>query len=485
MTTSSKLTVATIVLAVFVSMALYSLAYEYSNDLVIFLSLNLAIGVYSAIEIRRRMNEHRELWMIDPIIAGTFFTVLLGYVISNVIFFIPRDIALSMGIPTQITPAINKHLLLVLVGCVSLWAGHRSFLARSILASSWRFKFFDETLRTEYQLRTFILLFLVSIVLIARLAMISLGVYGYNSDITRLYELSNITQYLAIADSLGSVILMVLALTYYSKSDSKPFFLIYLFFSFFAFEIFFGFMSGFKARVVFPFAVIGVSHYAQTGKWPKWLIPSILLSITVAYAVIEPFRALRNLDKSFQNTDFFSIMDSVFSSKTRGLVDYTFSWLQILGRVNLTYIGSIGIDFIDFGPLPDGSPAFLNDILLAPFHALIPRFLWESKSFANIGNWYYRVVLGGSTNTAVAMGPFAHLYFAGGIIAVCLGFFLVGIVYRLMRGRFCSSGSGGMLLFLGIFGSLIVVDSSFNSYIIGMIRSFIVLYSVQYFVYKK
>jgi hypothetical protein len=49
---------------------------------------------------------------------------------------------------------------------------------------------------------------------------------------------------------------------------------------------------------------------------------------------------------------------------------------------------------------------------------------------ANLGLWYNQVVMEKDNFSSTAMGPFAYLYFAGGPLAVFLGFFCVGIVQR-------------------------------------------------------
>ena len=157
----------------------------------------------------------------------------------------------------------------------------------------------------------------------------------------------------------------------------------------------------------------------------------------------------------------------------------------MLARSNLTYVGSLGIEYASQGGLPEGSPAFRSDILLAPLHAIVPRFLWAGKPLQNIGLWYTHEVLGFRFESSTAMSPFTYLNFAGGPVAVVIGFFFVGVCQRALFEGFRGYGAGGLIVIVGLLGTLASIDSAFNTFIIGIMRMLPMLVIAQYLILQR
>ena len=108
------------------------------------------------------------------------------------------------------------------------------------------------------------------------------------------------------------------------------------------------------------------------------MVPAVIVGVMAAYAVIQPFRVVRNEDAGFVGTNLGSIVAAMTSAVRIGATDVGESastGLQFLARSNLTYIGSLGIEYAADNELPPGSPEFLGNIILAPAHAVIPRLL--------------------------------------------------------------------------------------------------------------
>ena len=72
--------------------------------------------------------------------------------------------------------------------------------------------------------------------------------------------------------------------------------------------------------------------------------------------------------------------------------------------------------------MTEEDPKFLENILSSPAYAVIPRFLWPSKPYGDVGAWFNRVVFGGSIYSATGMSPIGYLYLAGGAAVVVVGF---------------------------------------------------------------
>src|SRR5205823_596759 len=155
--------------------------------------------------------------------------------------------------------------------------------------------------------------------------------------------------------------------------------------------------------------------------------------------------------------------------------------LSFLARMNLTYVASLGIEYAANNELPEDGPQFLNDIILAPAHAVVPRLLWESKPLQNIGGWYTNEVMGLDFSSSTGMSPFTYLNFAGGPLAVILGFLAVGILQRGLFDGLRTFGGGGLIVLFGLLGTLGNVDSAFNTFFVGIIRFLPLLVVAQYF----
>jgi hypothetical protein len=254
------------------------------------------------------------------------------------------------------------------------------------------------------------------------------------------------------------------------------------------YELGFGFLSGFKGAVVTPIVIIGFVYYSQKNKFHWMLLPALSVGIIAAYAVIEPFRDYRNTNINYSGTSVASIATAINStnwfdsSKTN---ERASTGLLVLARSNLTYVGSLGIEFSAKQKLPKESPKFLEDTLLAPIYAIVPRFLWRSKSIENTGQWYTTTVVGLDVFSSTAMSPFTYLNFAGGPLAVGIGFFLVGVLQRGIFHGLRRFGGGGTLMLLGMLGVLSQMEHSYSHFLVNFIRLFPMLFLAQYFLMQR
>ena len=284
-----------------------------------------------------------------------------------------------------------------------------------------------------------------------------------------------------MADSLGRLALVGIAMHCFAPPRVTIFdwLLLSLVLSY---EVAFGFLSGFKSGVVMPFIILGLAYYSQRGRFPRWLAPAIVVAVMAAYAVIEPFRVTRSQDAGFSGTSIGGIMTAIPSIDTISLNDdsATPTWVLFLMRSNLTYVASLGIEYAANHELPEGSPEFLSNIILAPAHALIPRFLWESKSLQNIGLWYSSEVLESSASSSTGMSAVTYLNFAGGPLAVIVGFLIVGIFQRGLFDGLRHFGGGGLIVLFGLLSTLTIIDNAFNTFLIGIIRTLPIMVFLQY-----
>jgi hypothetical protein len=253
------------------------------------------------------------------------------------------------------------------------------------------------------------------------------------------------------------------------------------------YQVFFGFLSGFKNSVVQPFIIVAFAFYCYRNRFPRWLIPAIVIAVTAAYTVIEPFRIARYDNTDFSGTSIISIastMTDIDNIKKLSSNANTPVWLSVIIRNNLTYVASLGIEYSANHSLSDDSPQFLKNILLAPVHAVIPRLLLPEKPIKNEGLWYSQKVVGHDLLNSVDMSPFTFLNFAGGPIAIIFGFLFIGVIQRGLFDGLRVYGAGGLIIIFGLLSTIGTIESSFNSVIIGIIRLFPMLVVAQY-VLKK
>lgn len=428
------------------------------------------------------------LFWINPVVLASIFTFVMAFGVTNVLFFLPEDVLVLVGLQPIVTPWMNQLMLLVVLGAISMWVGYSSGMGRSMGRRLQRSRMLRKWITPSLRINKPALFACLAISLIAKLWAIKLGIYGYSSTYDQLIAGASYTQYFYLADSLGKLAMVGVALQCFatphpSLLDRQLLWLVL------SYEVAFGFFSGFKSAVVMPFIIVGFVYYSRHNRFPRWLIPAVVVGLMVAYAVIEPFRVARNADTGFVGTNLGSIASTMISASSISADDggeRTSTTLSIFARSNLAYVASLGIEYAaNNNELPAGSPAFLGDIILAPAHALIPRFLWGSKSLQNIGLWYTNQVIGLDFYSSTGMSAFTYLNFAGGPMAVILGFLLVGIFQRGLFDGLRHFGGGGLIVLFGLLGTLINIDSAFNSFFISLIRFLPILVVLQYVLLRR
>lgn len=475
-------------LVVFVALLVYAVL---SIDLITnsqgLVAYTLLLLGYLYVETRNLWRSEIHLFWINPVVLASIFTFVMAFGITNVLYFMPEDVVALVGLEPIATPWMNQLMLLVILGACAMWVGYSSGVGRNMGRILERSRVLRKWISSSVRVNTPALYACLAISLISRLWAIKLGMFGYSAIYDQLIAGAAYTQYLTMIQSVGQVALICAAMQCFASprsalSDRQLLWLVL------GYEVVFGFLSGFKSQVVMPLIIVGIVYYSQRNRFPRWLIPAVVVGVWAAYAVIEPFRVARNVDVGFVSTDIGSIVATMTGASNFNVDDdlkRESTGLSVLARSNLTYVASLGIEYAANNELPAGSPEFLDDILLAPAHALIPRFLWDSKPLQNLGIWYTNQVVGVDSYTSTGMGPFTYLNFAGGPLAVILGFLMVGILQRGLFDGLRHYGGGGLIVLLGLLGTLVIIDSAFNSFFVGIIRFLPILVVAQYALVKR
>jgi hypothetical protein len=476
------------VLGAILALLIYSvLAMDLITDTQGLVAFTVLLLGYLYVEIRKLWVLDTRLFWINPVVLASLFTFVLGFGVTNVIYFMPEDVVALVGLQPIATPWMNKLMLLVVLGACAMWIGYSSNLGRNFGLMLQQNRMLCKWMSPSARINKPVLYAFLAISLIARLLEINLGVYGYSATYDQLIAGANYKQYLSMAESLGELALVGVAMQCFatpfsSHSDRQLLWLVT------GYEVFFGFLSGFKSAVIIPLVIVGVVSYSQRNRFPRWLIPAVLVGLIAAYAVIEPFRVARNEDAGFAGTNLSSIVATMSSADRISADDggeNVSTWLSVLSRTNLTYIASLGIEYASENTLPDGSPEFLKNIILAPVHAFIPRFLWDTKPLQIDGLWYTNEVMGLDFYSSTGMSPFTYLNFAGGFLAVVLGFLFVGFLQRGLFDGMRHFGVGGLIVLFGLLNTLVNIDSSYNTFLVGIIRFLPILVIAQYMLLKR
>lgn len=438
--------------------------------------------VYLTFEIWRQHTRAEAPLFVIPAVMTSIVSFMIPFGLSNVIFWLPEESLATVGTPSTITPWMNTLVLLAVFGACCLWLGYDSGIGRGLGRRLQRR--LKQVISEPARLNEPVVYVCVGLSLGARLLQLELDVFGYGSDSQRLMVLAPYREYLYLGETLGSWALIAVALERY-RSHRPTLYARQLLWLILGYEVAWGFLSGFKARVVMPVLLVALAHYVQRGRFPRWLVPAMALGLVAAYSVIEPYRDLWNtgLGRSGLRGTASTLLGGVpVGSSAEPRASFA---LQVATRVNLTYVASAGLEYAAQGELPSGSPDFLGNILWSPVYAVVPRLLWDAKPLHDAGEWYARQVMGVDSNTSTGMSGVTYLNFAGGVLAVACGFLFVGIVQRAVFDGVRVLGPGGWLVIIGVLPALTQFEGAFDAFIVGVMRLLPLLSIAQYFLFPR
>ena len=454
-----------------------------------FVSLTLLLLGFLAVAVVRVRQVHPQRWVLNPVVWGSFMTFVMSYGATNFLFFIFPDQLDLVGYVPEITASMVKHMGLVLVAALAMWSGYWSPIAKSLTGENRIARFQARLLPRTQHLRRFALPAIVVVATGSRLLQVQLGVFGYSAtSYERLIEAGAYTQYLAMGSSLGKASLLLAALVFFSEKPNSRADMAW-FYGLIGLEIGWGLLSGFKGQAVTPIIIIAICQYLVTSRFDKKWLVYFAIMYSVAFAIIQPFRSARNADQNFTGTSIEEIVTTMKGAQDLNLQsssDAVPFALSIASRSNLTWIGSFGLEFADSGLTSADAPKFLENIIMAPLHAWIPRFIWNDKPLSNIGLWYNQVVMGMSHFSSTGMGPVTYLYFAGGGIAVFFGFFLVGCMQRVLFFLLQPWRTiPGACVFFGMASAVTLIDSAFDSMIVSFFRDIPIYLVAMFLIFKS
>ena len=478
----------------FITSAIIIWWWKYFDDVTIskeeslFIVLTFSLCIYLFIEIQRIIQQNRGQWILNPVVMASFLTFGLSFAFSNFIFIIDKNLSIYYFLSSTSYYWMNMAMTYVFLAVFAMWRGYHSIFGRNISKKLWVSSFFKRVLRKEFDLRWPFIIICIIIIFLSRILKINLGIFGYSSETKQLFALADFTQYLALTDSLAKILLVGIALAYFSGKYHHLSALRILLVAMTGIEIVVGFLLGFKSAVIFPIITVGVCYYICKRKVPKKMVLATLILLILSYLIIEPFRIERYSNPNFQTRNLGSIMSAMAPQDVdNSMYNLHNQMIVFAKRMNLTQESALAIHYAQRVGLSENSPKFLTNILLSPIYAYIPRIIWKSKPLGNIGYWFNVEVRGApwETKSSVAMSPIGYLYFSGGGLCVFIFFFIIGNIQRIIYERFWTQDSGCLIVYLGVLSNLSLINSAVDGLFITLFRNIPLLLLFQYLLYKR
>ena len=451
-------------------------------------NLFLLIFLYYNINRYRKSNPHN--WLLNPAVLASIMTFLLGYCITNYVYFIhgsADETQMFRLLGSEPLIYLNKGMNAVIIAAFAMWIGYNTKLGIKLYHLIIRFPInFKKYFRSTFKPNLMIVYLIFGLAFASRLYAIKLGVYGYSQTPEKVTASLGIAYILQSFTNLSTLLLLVISFAYFKNQGNFGY--KFTFFLILITEIGFGILSGLKSAVVMPFVLSFITYYLVNNKFHKGFIIATIIFISIAYIVIEPFRVLKNRDANFQSSPAYivnTMIDAYFLNESRKLVYGSENIFEsIVTRNAYLLSASKAIQYSDIRGLGSNDPDFLEKIYSIPLQAFIPRLIWADKPVEDYGKWYSVTVWGSTSTTSTAMTPFGFLYFAGGFVFIIMGFFLIGILQKTLW-QFYLGGGGQLLVFLAMLSTVVLIDSAFNGMIVYWLRFLPVFIFLQSLILKK
>ena len=124
--------------------------FEITNPEWSLILLTVLLVGYLLVEIRRVSNVHRTRWLLNPAVMCSVMTFMLGFGVTNFIYFLPYEQLAGTGVPPGVTYWMVNLLALVLLGAIAMWLAYWSPLAVELGRNFQCSRFLDRMLRWDW-----------------------------------------------------------------------------------------------------------------------------------------------------------------------------------------------------------------------------------------------------------------------------------------------------------------------------------------------
>lgn len=457
----------------------------YDSYKIQFILLNLILLHYLLYEFLKVSTNVSSLLFLQPIFLVIAFTFILNNLLPNLRFFFvdPVEVLpalMSFWSDDSYKPLI-KPMYLLNLSAIAMFLGYnnqsmksfgsscRSFLSRSSIFSP----------NNSFKLSNFLVFLIFAAGIISVSMQIKLGIFGYGVRDSQLAQYASYAQWFSYIDRAQYLLLIVIAyLIYHPKGGHDHLKIAMLLIVFFMCVK--GFMFGSKGMVLSPIFSILIGAYASSGKVLLRYLGLSFIMLIIAFIVIEPYRALKNVYPDATMSEAIVLMQEVPDIIVEESIEEDVTLMDRLVEMSIWFMGrndnfsfsANAIVFKDKYGIPDNNnPDFLGSILYSPALAYVPRFIWQSKPRDSIGAWYEDTIMQSPNYSASAFGVIGYCYFAGGILGVFLVFFFFGLMQRLIMESFLKLNSlPGLIAYIPLILPITMIYSEVGGVITGFIR---------------
>lgn len=450
------------------------------------------VALYLLVEARLYMRRSDAFGLLSPAVLALIFHFVFAYLLGiTVSVFFPWVMERFGYWLPDLDGALSGALILAALAAFSMLRGYAIGqplawrLRRSLQASP--------LLRGDMRpvLSLAVAMQAVYIVLVAYA--IQKGLYGLLGTAETRAQHFDVLQYLKLALAAGTLSYFLILVRHFERrkarqaSSFEGLFVGLLI----AVHVFAGALSGFKSQIVYPFVIAGFAHFLATRRVPLHFVASACVALVVAYAVIEPFRSYLGAQDSLPTSLAGAIESFNVAVEHREELAHESSISRteaIASRFDIAGMTALATEYVDQGNLQvETRQKFQESILLAPILAYVPRALWSDKPIYSEGVWFNQSVRGmqNDENTSVGMGPIGFLYMAGGVAAVVVGFLSFGVLQALIFEGFARAGAGGLIVFLSVANSLVMIPSSFGLAVAGILQMLPVAFLAQLILLRR
>jgi hypothetical protein len=455
--------------------------------------------LYVTISAYYELRHHAKYVFVNPFFTTIFITYLINFgLFSNFIFLSDGDFFVAdydLGL-TEDYKWYKIMLFNVALSAFGLILGYQSRLGFRLHDAIKRLisVFFSLSEKGQYAINNTAIIFGYIFTVVARYFLFRMGIFGrfraLNKDLV-LADFYDYDQLLNLITPLATVCLFLYAYQHYRSGKRSSGILVAMM----AVELVIGFFAGSRGSFLTPLFILMAANYFAVGS-VRWIhLPLVLLGLYFSILIIVPFKTFYSkFDTNFDYTDPFDTVSKFYTFYADAVayddgdeadVKTNRAWyVTLFDNTNYSTEAAASIQFEEEGKESANRPDFVENLLLSPFYAVVPRILLPTKKSEKYGYWFREEVLEVNVGLeySITFTPIGFLYFAGGSIGVFLGFFLMGIFQRSFT-DFLFMGLPGVVIFLAMDSTIYYIDAAVDGTIINFIRNiFIAIMSVSFFV---
>lgn len=263
---------------------------------------------------------------------------------------------------------------------------------------------------------------LVGISLFAFVTAVQMNAFGYAADPTKVTYLS----YLRFGINLGWLAIILIAVYEYEDPGRRRLLHLLL-----AGYFLMGLLYGSKSMAVMPVLLTIVALYASGRKVGRKYVIVAAIGISLAYAVIEPFRVYFETAGAGQETKTVKELAGMYVAAQDVAQDMEGSHTAaFLERMSYAIPLAKTLEFADGTGYHHTEEWRL--LAFSPLYGVIPRLVWPSKPEAKFGAWASVHIFGLEDTTHTGITPQGYAYLVARLPGVILFFLLFGLIQRMV-----------------------------------------------------